>query len=57
MFKGIDGVLNVFQIRVLVQRPSEATEFFLYLFLLFYLIMFTRRIYELEREDSGEAIT
>lgn len=51
LYKGMDSVvLNIFHIRVPVQRPSEATEFFLYLFLLFYLIMFTRRIDELERE-------
>jgi len=45
------GVLLKFEIPSLVIRPSEGLEFFLYLFLLYYLIIFTRRIKELERES------
>jgi hypothetical protein len=33
-----------------VQRPSESVETFMYLFLLFYLIVYARRINELEAE-------
>lgn len=51
LFKGSDKLMKTFEIPPLVQRPSEATESFLYLFLLFYLILFIRRINELERED------
>mgnify|MGYP000302486617 CR=1 FL=1 len=50
LFKTTDVLLNVFQIPSLVPRPSEAIEIYLYSFLLFYMIMFTRRIGELERE-------
>lgn len=50
LFKGMDALLKTVHVPSLVQRPSEATESYLYLFLLFYLILFTRRIGELERE-------
>ena len=50
LFKGMDALQKKLEIPSLVQRPSEATESFLYLFLLFYLILFARRIFELERE-------
>jgi hypothetical protein len=50
LFKGMDALQKKLEIPSLVHRPSEAIESFLYLFLLFYLITFTRRIYELERE-------
>ncbi len=50
LFKATGSLQDAFQIPSLVMRPSEATEIYLYLFLLFYLIMFTRRIGELERE-------
>jgi len=35
----------------LVHRPSESVETFMYLFLLFYMIVFARRIAELEAEE------
>jgi hypothetical protein len=50
LFKSTDALQKKLAIPSLVMRPSEATEIFLYLFLLFYLILFTRRITELERE-------
>ena len=50
LFKAMDTLQDNFQVPALVMRPSEAIEIFLYLFLLFYLILFTRRIGELERE-------
>ena len=50
LFKVVDMLWKTFQVPSLVPRPSEAIEIFLYMFLLFYLIMFTRRISELERE-------
>lgn len=50
LFKVTDSLLDSFSIRPLVARPSEAIEFYLYLFILFYLIVLTRRIRELERE-------
>ena len=53
LFKGVDAMKKTLHIPVPVQRPSEVTEFYLYLFLLFYLIMFTRRINELEREGTA----
>lgn len=37
----------------LVQRPSESVETFIYLFLLFYLIVFARRIKELEIAEGA----
>jgi hypothetical protein len=52
LFKSTDALQKKFAIPSLVMRPSEATEIFLYLFLLFYLVLFTRRIYELERETG-----
>lgn len=50
LFKATGALQKTFQVPSLVMRPSEATEIFLYLFLLFFLIMLTRRIAELERE-------
>ncbi len=52
LFKIADTLRDNFHTLVLVPRPSEATELFLYFFLLFYLIMFARRIDELEREPK-----
>ena len=52
LFKGSSMAKNVFGTQALVFRPSEATETFLYLFILFYLIIFARRIRELEAEDG-----
>ncbi|MGE3626076.1 MAG: hypothetical protein AB7G34_06845 [Hyphomicrobiales bacterium] len=37
----------------LVARPADATESFLYLFIVFYLLMFARRIGELERSGKS----
>lgn len=51
LFKVSDKLLNAFAITPLVPRPSEAIEFYLYLFILFYLIVLTRRIGELEEGE------
>jgi hypothetical protein len=53
IFKSTDAIQKQLGIPSLVLRPSEATEIFIYLFLLFYLIMLTRRITELEREAKN----
>ena len=34
-------------------RPSEAAEFYLYFFMVAYLIVFERRIREIEKEAPG----
>jgi hypothetical protein len=39
---------------VLAARPSEAVEFYLYFFIFAYLVIFERRIRELEREGQGK---
>ncbi len=52
LFKASDVMLQNFQVS-LVPRPSEAIEFFLYLFILYYLIIFARRIKELQREAQS----
>jgi len=52
MFKITDSLLDGFGIPSLVPRPSEAIEFYLYLFILFYLVVLTRRIGELEAEEN-----
>ncbi len=52
LFKSFATIENIFQVQMPVFRPAEATESFLYLFILFYLIIFTRRIGELEREQA-----
>ncbi|GAB4237414.1 MAG: hypothetical protein Kow0032_23220 [Methyloligellaceae bacterium] len=49
-FKGTDMLQKFFQIPAAVARPAEATELYLYSFILFYLIMFARRVRELESE-------
>jgi hypothetical protein len=46
------GQLNKHFGILVVQRPSEPTETFIYLFLLFYLIVFARRVGELEAAES-----
>ncbi len=38
-------------------RPSETVEFYLYFFILAYLILFERRIHELETDDVGANAT
>ncbi len=51
LFK-IDGSLSKFGgTKYLASRPSEAVEFYLYFFILAYLIVFERRIRELETDD------
>ena len=52
LFKASSMAKNVLAVPPLVFRPSEATETFLYLFILFYLVIFARRIRELEAEDG-----
>lgn len=51
VFKVSDKLLNTFAITPLVARPSEAIEFYLYLFIMFYLLVLTRRIRELEGKE------
>ncbi len=53
VFKLTDSLQDTFGIAPLVARPSEAIEFYLYLFILFYLIVLTRRIRELEGDQSA----
>lgn len=53
IFKGTDALQKKFAIPSLVMRPSEATEIFIYTFLLIYLILLTRRVIELEREAEN----
>ncbi|MGH6734627.1 MAG: hypothetical protein ACRECX_00895 [Methyloceanibacter sp.] len=48
-FRGVSQWNKVYG-ETLVQRPSESVETFMYLFLLFYMIVFARRIAELEGE-------
>ena len=40
----------------LVHRPSEAVELYLYYFVLMYLLIFTRRIAELETKENADRI-
>lgn len=53
IFKISDSLQDNFYVKPLVYRPSEGIEFYLYLFILFYLIVFARRIRELEHEPPG----
>jgi hypothetical protein len=39
---------------LLAARPSEAVEFYLYFFIFAYLVIFERRIREIEREERGK---
>ena len=50
LFKSFHFIEKTFAMQMPVFRPAEATETFLYLFILFYLIVFARRVGELERE-------
>lgn len=52
-FKIVATLAGVMGMQSPVSRPAEATESYLYLFILFYLITFARRVGELERE-AGE---
>ena len=40
----------------LMQRPSETIESLLYVFILAYLVVFARRIREIEREEAARAL-
>ena len=53
-FKFLDIAQQKGLLHTLVQRPSEAVEFYLYFFILAYLIVFERRIREIEAAGSGE---
>ena len=54
----LDGALSKFTgANYLSARPSEAVEFYLYFFILAYLILFERRIHELETDDVGANAT
>lgn len=53
LFKSFHTIEKTLHIHMPASRPAEATESFIYLFLLFYLIVFARRIGELEREAGG----
>lgn len=50
LFKSFHFIEKHFAITMPLDRPAEATESFLYLFILFYLIILARRVGELERE-------
>lgn len=52
LFKITDSLQDAFGIYPLAARPSESIEFYLYLFILFYLVVLTRRIGELENEQN-----
>ena len=53
LFKLIDLLQQGSHAETLVQRPSEAIESYLYYFILAYLIVFTRRLNELEAAAGG----
>lgn len=52
LFKSIAMVQSAGFLGALLLRPSETTEAFMYLFILFYLIVFARRIAELEADQT-----
>ena len=52
LFRGVNQVTKIFG-ESLVPRPSESVETFIYLFLLFYMIVFARRIRELESSEDA----
>jgi hypothetical protein len=54
-FKYLDVAQQKGYLPTLVQRPSEAVELFLYFFIFAYLVIFERRIREIEQERSGKA--
>lgn len=56
LFKGFHFIEKTWAVQMPVFRPAEATETFLYLFILFYLLVFARRIGELEREATGKVM-
>lgn len=51
-FKLMDDLHQHLSVPIPVVRPSEPNEAFLYIFIVFYLVVFTRRIGELERENG-----
>lgn len=53
LFKVSSMLQNAIGTEALVFRPSEAAETFYYLFILFYLIVFSARIRELEAEQAS----
>jgi hypothetical protein len=53
-FKYLDVAQQKGYLQILVQRPSESVEFYLYLFILAYLIVFARRIHEIETEGLDQ---
>ncbi len=53
LFKSFHFIEKTFQMHMPIDRPAEATESYLYLFILFYLIVMVRRIGEMEREADG----
>jgi hypothetical protein len=52
-FKYLDVAQQKGYLHTLVQRPSEAVEFYLYFFVLAYLVLFERRIREINTQDGG----
>lgn len=52
-FKYLDVAQQKGYLHTLVQRPSEAVEFYLYFFILAYLVLFERRIREINTQDGG----
>ncbi|MEC9367209.1 MAG: hypothetical protein VX871_00770 [Pseudomonadota bacterium] len=52
-FKLMATVQKEAGVDALVLRPAEATESYLYLFILFYLVMFARRVRELEAAEKS----
>lgn len=51
-FKYLDVAQQRGYLQTLVQRPSEAVEFYLYFFIFAYLVIFERRIREINTQDS-----
>lgn len=54
LFKITDSLQDAFGVYPLAARPSESIELYLYLFILFYLVVLTRRIGELEAESTSK---
>jgi hypothetical protein len=54
VFKYLDIAQQKGLLHPVLQRPSETVELYLYLFILAFLIVFTRRIREIEAEESGQ---
>jgi hypothetical protein len=52
-FKFLDLAQQKGYLHTLVQRPSEAVEFYLYFFILAYLVLLERRIREINTQDGG----